>query len=227
MHDNDSADVAPPIRVLVVDDHPVVRAGLRAVLDASAQVSVVGEAADATGGEQIARETGPQLVLMDLSLGHGLDGIAAIGLLTRLPKPPKIVVLTTYDTDADVIAALDAGAIGYLLKDSPPDDLVRAIVAAARGETVLAPQVAAVLVRRVSGAPGGRGRRPARIRGRLRRDPRRTTDRRSAWPRCSDGTLPTSGFAPAERPAAGYVLGAVESTRQTEQVAELGRNNVN
>jgi len=153
MHDNDSADVAPPIRVLVVDDHPVVRAGLRAVLDASAQVSVVGEAADATGGEQIARETGPQVVLMDLNLGHGLDGIAAIGLLTRMPKPPKIVVLTTYDTDADVIAALDAGAIGYLLKDSPPDDLVRAIVAAARGETVLAPQVAAVLVRRVSGAP--------------------------------------------------------------------------
>src|SRR6478752_3139605 len=140
MHDNDSADVAPPIRVLVVDDHPVVRAGLRAVLDASAHVSVVGEAADATGGEQIARET-------------GLEGIAAIGLLTRMPKPPKIVVLTTYDTDADVIAALDAGAIGYLLKDSPPDDLVRAIVAAARGETVLAPQVAAVLVRRVSGAP--------------------------------------------------------------------------
>jgi DNA-binding NarL/FixJ family response regulator len=153
MHDNDSADVAPPIRVLVVDDHPVVRAGLRAVLDASAQVSVVGEAADATGGEQIARETGPEVVLMDLNLGHGLDGIAAIGLLTRLPKPPKIVVLTTYDTDADVIAALDAGAVGYLLKDSPPDDLVRAIVAAARGETVLAPQVAAVLVRRVSGVP--------------------------------------------------------------------------
>jgi len=153
MHDNDSADVAPPIRVLVVDDHPVVRAGLRAVLDASAHVSVVGEAADATGGEQIARETGPQVVLMDLNLGHGLDGIAAIRLLTRMPKPPKIVVLTTYDTDADVIAALDAGAIGYLLKDSPPDDLVRAIVAAARGETVLAPQVAAVLVRRVSGVP--------------------------------------------------------------------------
>jgi len=153
MHDNDSADVATPIRVLVVDDHPVVRAGLRAVLDASAQVSVVGEAADATGGEQIARETGPEVVLMDLNLGHGLDGIAAIGLLTRMPKPPKIVVLTTYDTDADVIAALDAGAIGYLLKDSPPDDLVRAIVAAARGETVLAPQVAAVLVRRVSGVP--------------------------------------------------------------------------
>src|SRR6478609_2630202 len=153
MHDNDSADVAPPIRVLVVDDHPVVRAGLRAVLDASAHVSVVGEAADATGGEQIARETGPQVVLMDLNLGHGLDGIAAIGLLTRLPKPPKIVVLTTYDTDADVIAALDAGAVGYRLKDSPPDDLVRAIVAAARGETVLAPQVAAVLGRRVSGVP--------------------------------------------------------------------------
>jgi DNA-binding NarL/FixJ family response regulator len=153
MHDNDSADVATPIRVLVVDDHPVVRAGLRAVLDASAQLSVVGEAADATGGEQIAREIGPEVVLMDLNLGHGLDGIAAIGLLTRLPKPPRIVVLTTYDTDADVIAALDAGAIGYLLKDSPPDDLVRAIVAAARGETVLAPQVAAVLVRRVSGAP--------------------------------------------------------------------------
>jgi DNA-binding NarL/FixJ family response regulator len=153
MRDDVPADVAEPIRVLVVDDHPVVRAGLRALLDASAQVCVVGAVADATGAERMTRETGAQVVLMDLNLGPGLGGIGAIGLLTRLPEPPKIVVLTTYDTDTDVIAALDAGAIGYLLKDSPPNDIVRAIVAAARGETVLAPQVAAVLVRRVGGAP--------------------------------------------------------------------------
>ncbi len=153
MHNLDSGDAATRIRVVVVDDHPVVRSGLRAVLHAGGQVCVVGEAGDAVGAERLVRETGPEVVLMDLNLGDGIDGIGAIGLLARLSEPPKVVVLTTYDTDADVIAALDAGAVGYLLKDSPPDDLVRGVIAAAAGETVLAPQVAAALVRRVSGAP--------------------------------------------------------------------------
>ena len=143
--------VGTPVRVVVVDDHPVVRAGLRALLDGSAELSVVGEAADAVSGEQVTVDTRPDVVLMDLNLGPGLDGIAGIGMLNRLPDPPRVVVLTTYDTDADVINALDAGAAGFLLKDSPPDELIRSVVAAARGETVLAPQIAAVLVRRVSG----------------------------------------------------------------------------
>jgi len=137
--------------VVVVDDHPVVRAGLRALLDGSTQLSVVGEAADAISGEQVTADTRPDVVLMDLNLGPGADGIAGIGMLNRLPDPPRVVVLTTYDTDADVINALDAGAAGFLLKDSPPDELIRAVVAAARGDTVLAPQITAVLVRRVSG----------------------------------------------------------------------------
>jgi DNA-binding NarL/FixJ family response regulator len=124
--------------VVVVDDHPVVRAGLRALLDGSAALSVVGEAADAVSGEQVTIVTRPDVVLMDLNLGPGPDGIAGIGMLNRLPNPPRVVVLTTYDTDADVLNALDAGAAGFLLKDSPPDDLVRAVIAA-------------VLVRRVSG----------------------------------------------------------------------------
>ena len=123
---------------MVVDDHPVVRAGLRALLDGSAELSVVGEAADAVSGERVTVDTRPDVVLMDLNLGAGPDGIAGIGMLNRLPDPPRVVVLTTYDTDADVINALDAGAAGFLLKDSPPDELVRAVVAA-------------VLVRRVSG----------------------------------------------------------------------------
>lgn len=153
MGDDVPADLAEPIRVLVVDDHPVVRAGLRALLEASAQVAVVGAVADATGAVDTARRTEAQVVLMDLNLGPGPGGIEAIRLLTELPRPPRVVVLTTYDTDTDVFAALDAGAIGYLLKDSPPTDIVRAIVTATRGQMMLAPQAAAVLARRVGGGP--------------------------------------------------------------------------
>lgn len=137
------------LRIVLVDDHPVVRAGLRALLESQGDLVVVGEAASAVDAGDVVRRTQPDVVLMDLNLGGGPGGAAATTLLRALPAPPTILVLTTYVTEADILATLDAGAGGYLLKDAPPEDLFRAVRAVARGETVLASEVAAVLVRRV------------------------------------------------------------------------------
>jgi len=134
------------VRVLVVDDHPVVRAGLRALLAVDARVDVVGEAASGEEALVVARARRPDVVLMDLQLGAGLDGVAATRALRADPDGPRVLILTTYDTDADIVRAVEAGAAGYLLKDTPPATLVAAVERAARGETVLAPRAAAVLV---------------------------------------------------------------------------------
>jgi len=143
-----------PVRVVLVDDHPVVRAGLRALLEGRPDdVVVVGEAVDAASAASTVLATGPDVVLMDLNLGAGPGGIEAIRHLSAGATPPRVLVLTTYQTEADVLAALDAGASGYLLKDAPPDELFRAVRATARGETVLSPAVAAMMVRRAS-SPG-------------------------------------------------------------------------
>jgi DNA-binding NarL/FixJ family response regulator len=143
-----------PVRVVLVDDHPVVRAGLRALLEGRPdEVVVVGEAVDAASAASTVLATGPDVVLMDLNLGAGPGGIDAIRDLTGASTPPRVLVITTYQTEADVLAALDAGASGYLLKDAPPDELFRAVRATARGETVLSPAVAAMMVRRAS-SPG-------------------------------------------------------------------------
>ena len=145
---------AEPVRVVLVDDHPVVRAGLRALLEGRPDdVVVVGEAVDAASAGSTVLATRPDVVLMDLNLGAGPGGIEAIRELAAAPNPPRVLVLTTYQTEADVLAALDAGASGYLLKDAPPDELFRAVRATARGETVLSPAVAAMMVRRAS-SPG-------------------------------------------------------------------------
>lgn len=141
------------IRVALVDDHPVVRAGLRALVDAQDDLTVVGEASDAHSAEQLVAAVRPDVVLMDLNLGAGPGGAEATARLRALPEPPRVLVLTTYDTEADILGAIDAGASGYLLKDAPPDELFRAIRGTARGDTVLAPAVAATLVRRAS-SPG-------------------------------------------------------------------------
>ena len=134
------------VRVLVVDDHPVVRAGLRALLAVDARVDVVGEAASGEEALVVARARRPDAVLMDLQLGAGLDGVAATRALRADPDGPRVLILTTYDTDADIVRAVEAGAAGYLLKDTPPATLVAAVERAARGETVLAPRAAEVLV---------------------------------------------------------------------------------
>ncbi|MFJ4675036.1 MULTISPECIES: response regulator [unclassified Kitasatospora] len=141
------------IRVLVVDDHPVVRRGLRAVVEDLPEATAVGEAADGAAALALLAELPagqrPDVVLMDLQMGSGMHGVEATRRITALPDPPAVLVLTTYSTDADILAAVEAGATGYLLKDAPPEDLAAAIRATARGETVLAPPVAARLLGRV------------------------------------------------------------------------------
>lgn len=140
--------------VLLTDDHPVVRAGLRALLEVSG-ITVLAEAADGAealtqldaltaGGER------PDVVLMDLQMGAGMDGVSATQAIRRRPDAPAVLILTTYDTDTDIVRAVEAGAQGYLLKDAPPTTLVDAVYRAASGETVLAPAVAQRLVTRLA-----------------------------------------------------------------------------
>jgi len=134
-----------PVTVLIVDDHPVVREGLRGMLAAEPGLSVVGEAGSGEEAVVMARMHRPDVVLIDLRMPGG-DGVQATsGILATAPGT-RVVVLTTYETDADIVRAVEAGAAGYLLKDTPRHDLVAAIRAAARGETVLAPAVAGRLV---------------------------------------------------------------------------------
>jgi DNA-binding NarL/FixJ family response regulator len=141
-----------PVRVLVADDHPVVRAGLRALLSAEPGLTVVAEAGSGEETVLMARQHQPDVVLMDLRM-PGAGGLAAIRQLSADQPGVRVVVLTTYDSDADILPAVEAGAAGYLLKDTPRDTLVGAIFAAARGETVLAPSVAGRLVNRLRAAP--------------------------------------------------------------------------
>lgn len=143
----------PTTRIVIVDDHAVVRAGVRALLESQPDLSVVGEAADTDNAQRVVRETRPDVVLMDLNLGPGADGAATTSAPLASANPPRVLVLTTNDTESDILAAIDAGASGYLLKDAPPAEVFDAIRRTARGETVLAPAVAATLVRRTT-SPG-------------------------------------------------------------------------
>ena len=135
------------IRVLLVDDHPVVRSGLSGLLGGEPDIEVVGEASDGSEGVERAKELEPDVVLMDLRMPV-MDGVEATRLITAAGGP-RVLVLTTYDTDTDILRAVEAGATGYLLKDTPRDALVGAVRAASRGETVLAPPLAAKLMRQV------------------------------------------------------------------------------
>jgi DNA-binding NarL/FixJ family response regulator len=133
------------IRLIIVDDHPVVRDGLRGIIAGDPEIEVVGEASDGAEALAVAESLRPDVILMDLRM-RGLGGVAAIKALADQGTAARVLVLTTYDSDSDVVPALEAGATGYLLKDAPRDELIRAIHAAARGETVLAPSVASRLV---------------------------------------------------------------------------------
>ncbi|MEV4475454.1 response regulator [Nonomuraea salmonea] len=132
---------------MIVDDHPVVRDGLRGMFDGIADIDVVAEAADGFEALAMARRARPDIVLMDLRM-PGLDGLGAIQRLRADHPEIKVIVLTTYDTDADVARAMAAGVAGYLLKDAPRDELHRAVRAAAAGGAVLAPSVASALIGR-------------------------------------------------------------------------------
>jgi DNA-binding NarL/FixJ family response regulator len=136
------------IRILLVDDHPVVRMGLRGMLDAEPDLTVVGEASSGTEGVDRALELTPDIVLMDLRMPGG-DGVEATGRILSAAPGIRVMVLTTYESDRDILRAIEAGASGYLLKDASPAELADAVRAAARGETVLAPSVASTLVRQV------------------------------------------------------------------------------
>ncbi|GAA5170041.1 response regulator transcription factor [Amycolatopsis dongchuanensis] len=136
------------IRLLIVDDHPIVRDGLRSLFSGDPDFVVVGEAGDGAEAVRLARRTEVDVILMDLRM-PGMGGVEAITALRD--HPARVLVLTTYDTDRDVLPALDAGATGYLLKDAPRDELVRAVRAAHAGRSVLAPSVASALIGRVSG----------------------------------------------------------------------------
>jgi DNA-binding NarL/FixJ family response regulator len=136
------------IRVVVVDDHPVVRSGLIGMLAVTDDISVVGEAGDGAEALALVESTTPDVVLMDLRMPR-MDGVAATGAIVSGYPSTRVLVLTTYDTDTDILHAVEAGAAGYLLKDTPHADLLDGIRAAARGETVLAPPVAARLMSRL------------------------------------------------------------------------------
>jgi DNA-binding NarL/FixJ family response regulator len=136
------------IRLLIADDHPVVRDGLRGIFEASGEFEVAGEAANGREAVDRAAALRPDVVLMDLRMPV-LDGVSAIRLLAERGVTARVLVLTTFDTDTDVVPAIEAGATGYLLKDSPPDELLRGVRAAARGEAVLSPSVATRLIGQV------------------------------------------------------------------------------
>ncbi|KFU78317.1 DNA-binding response regulator, NarL/FixJ family, contains REC and HTH domains [Amycolatopsis lurida] len=136
------------ITLLITDDHPIVRDGLRGIFTAEQGFEVLGEASSGDEAVALAEKLRPDVVLMDLRM-PGSGGVAAIAKLAKLRNPARILVLTTYDTDTDVIPAIEAGATGYLLKDAPREELFRAVRATARGEAVLSPAVADLILGRM------------------------------------------------------------------------------
>ena len=154
--------VSAPIGLLIVDDHPVVRDGLSGMF-AAPEFKVLGQASDGAEAVRLAEALRPDVILMDLRM-PGMDGVAAITELASRGIAARVLVLTTYDTDSYVLPAIEAGATGYLLKDAPSAELLRAVRAAANGEAVLAPSVAARLmshVRTPSGSAAGGAGAPA------------------------------------------------------------------
>ncbi|GAA1109275.1 response regulator transcription factor [Kribbella jejuensis] len=136
------------IRLLIADDHPIVRDGLSGMFAAEPEFEVVGEAADGAEAIQLAEALRPDVILMDLQM-PGMNGLAAIVELAERGVRARVLVLTTYDTDGYVVPAIEAGATGYLLKDAPRDELLRAVRSAADGHSVLAPSVANTLMNHV------------------------------------------------------------------------------
>lgn len=133
------------ISVLLVDDHLVVRSGLKALLATQPDIDVVGEAATGEQGLAAAAELSPDVVMMDLAMGAGMDGIEAIRQLRQAIPRQAILVFTTYDSDADIVRAVDAGAMGYLLKDAAPEEIFSAIRGAVQGRSVMSAPVASRL----------------------------------------------------------------------------------
>ncbi|WUI03327.1 response regulator transcription factor [Spirillospora sp. NBC_00431] len=154
--------VTRPVRVLIVDDDALVRAGLSMMLDGAAGITVAGEAAD---GDEVPAAAGAHaldVVLMDLRMPR-VDGITATRRLRRRPNPPEVVVLTTFDSDEDILRALRAGAGGFLLKDTPPDEIVRAVLRVAAGDPILSPRITRRLMDRAAVEAGAHQRARAAL----------------------------------------------------------------
>jgi DNA-binding NarL/FixJ family response regulator len=149
------------VRVLIADDHPVVRSGIKGMLEPNPEFEVAGEAASGTEAVALSLRERPDVVLMDLQM-PGLDGASATAQIKAQCPQTQVLVLTTYGTDADIMRAIDAGAVGYLLKDAPHEEITRAVRAAARGETSLAPAVAQRLMQRAR-SPGSDALSPREI----------------------------------------------------------------
>ncbi|QBI56362.1 response regulator transcription factor [Streptomonospora litoralis] len=160
-----TAPAASPIRVLIVDDDPLLRAGLRMMLGGAPDLEVVGEAGDGTEVPGLVDTGHPDVVLMDIRM-PAVDGLSATEALRARESAPEVVVLTTFDADEHVLRALGAGAAGFVLKDTPPAEIVDAVRRVARGSPVLSPSVIRRLIDRATGA-GGRDRRRERARERL------------------------------------------------------------
>jgi DNA-binding NarL/FixJ family response regulator len=153
------AGTGAKLRVLLADDDPLVLAGLRTILSATDDLLIVGEAADGAAAVAAVGERRPGIVLMDIRM-PGVDGIAATGQITSRPDPPKVIVLTTFHLDEYVLGALRAGASGFLLKDTPPAEIIRAVRLVAAGEAMLSPAVTRTLIERF-GADTSEPRRAA------------------------------------------------------------------
>ena len=144
------------IRVLLADDHEIVRLGLRSVLEGAEDIDVVGEVATAEAAVSAAQAGGIDVILMDLRFGAGVEGTRVMGgaeataqIRSAMATPPKVLVVTNYDTDADILGAIEAGAVGYLLKDAPPHELLSAVRSTAEGDSALSPIVADRLMTRL------------------------------------------------------------------------------
>lgn len=137
------------IRTLIADDHPVVRAGLHALLNTADDITVIGEATTPNEAVTLAAQLQPDLILMDLQFRQDTNGADATRQIRALAPAPYVLVLTNYDSDGDILGAVEAGASGFLLKDAPPEELLTAVRAAAAGESALAPAIAGRLMARM------------------------------------------------------------------------------
>jgi DNA-binding NarL/FixJ family response regulator len=150
------------IDVLLVDDQPLVRAGLRKVFEVDPAIRVLDEASDGAAGIALARRLRPRVVVMDVRM-PGVDGLAATREIVRMPEPPAVLVLTTFDLDEYVFEALRAGASGFLLKDAPPEQLIAAVHTVAAGDALLAPGVTRRVIERFAHLPPGRPELAAKL----------------------------------------------------------------
>jgi DNA-binding NarL/FixJ family response regulator len=204
---------ATKLRVLLADDDPLVLAGLRTILSAADDLVIVGEAADGAAAVAAAGERRPAVVLMDIRM-PGVDGIAATSQITARPDPPKVIVLTTFHLDDYVLSALRAGASGFLLKDTPPADIIRALRLVAAGEAMLSPAVTRTLIEQFGADE------PAPRRAAAREALRTLTDRER-----DVATEVAQGRSNAEIAARLYMSEATVKAHVSRVLAKLGAAN--